>query len=558
MRKIELSLLLFFAVITLSFGQDNKVDGNGQRKGEWYVMYSGEITYHDPYSLLEDFNKMLVSDKETEKLENATYFEDVKYKKGIKSGEFKIYSTSKNNEGNYPLLAMGEYDGGEITGNLNYADNYNKTLCTIKYSQGSIIDQNAVISSRNMKHPGNELVTYDFYEQAIFKNGLIIEFYALNSGKHIKLLPQKYVKNDKGWNVFKYTEKPYCFNNYSFLTKQEIKDNNYKSLVELNTNNVGLEVYHINNKSEKEGKYRLFQSGKALFDTTHLSAIVNFKNDLRNGEADFWDKSRNGHSENPFIKVNYKNDKLHGKAILYYSWLGKPAATMNFENGLLSGSLISFWDADKGYPFVGKNIAAKCTFNGGFLMPYQVGDFNQDILGSIKELQDDGNDVENPSGYFRFSEQNYIVDSIYNKNLNTYVKYSRVDGKYSWYTSENIKYADYLIGQDGQAKDFAIMDRNGNDILTMSGLKENISKNLEEERIREEEIRNTIVKCEFCSKSVKIGDSKITWGGCDCFQDNNDKIGIYGTVSTYFCSQKCKIDYEKECCRRNGYKFEKN
>ena len=456
MKKISLSLLLILAVITSSFAQDNKVDGNGQRKGEWYVMYSGKMTYHDPYRLLEDFNKMLVSDKETEKLENATYFEVVKYKKGIKSGEFKIYSTSENREGKYPLLAVGEYDGGKITGNLNYADNNNNNLCTIKYSQGSIIDQNAVISSRNMGHPGNKSVTYDFYEQAIFKNGLITEFYAIRNGKHVKLLPVKCVKTDKGWSVYRYTVKPYCFNNYSFLTKQEIKDNDYKSLVELNTNNLSLEVYSIDKSNNIQGVYKLYQPGIALFDTTHLSATVNFAGGKRNGEAIFWDKNRNGHKENPFISTNYKNDKLQGKTIIYYSELGKPAAAMYFENGLLKGKLTSFWAADTHHPFVGSNIAAKCTKNGGFLMPYQVGSFNSDIFGSIEEFQKKGNPMEIPKGYFRFSEQEYIIDSVYNKNLNFYVKYSKVKGNYSWNSSENKAVYYWVIDNTGDVKDLLL------------------------------------------------------------------------------------------------------
>jgi hypothetical protein len=181
------------------------------------------------------------------------------------------------------------------------------------------MDQNAVISSHSIKHPGNDNITYDFDQQAIFKGGNLTEFYSFSSGKNTKFLPRKYTKTDNGWQAYKYTEKPYCFNNFSFLSKKEIQNNNWKSLIDLNTNNLGLEVYYIDQKGIINGTYKLFQTGKSLFDTTHLSATVVFKNGLRNGTAYYWDVNRDGHSNSPFIKSEYKNDKLHGESILYYS-----------------------------------------------------------------------------------------------------------------------------------------------------------------------------------------------------------------------------------------------
>jgi len=153
-------------------------------------------------------------------------------------------------------------------------------------------------------------------------------------------------------------------------------------------------------------------------------------------------------------------------------------------------------------------------------MPYQVGSFNSDVFGSIEEFQKKGNPMEIPKGYFRFSEQEYIIDSVYNKNLNIYVKYSKVKGNYSWNSSENESVYYWVIDNTGDVKDFTIMDKNGKSLMTMSGLTETINNNLEKKRKEEEEILNTIVKCEYCNGSVKIRDAVITWGGCDCFQDN--------------------------------------
>jgi hypothetical protein len=562
MKKLILLFVLSTASTICALSQ-GKTDKNGLRTKKWKVLYTIEnVEYLDPLNILPNWFESV---KEINGENDAVLFEKVKYTDGKKEGKFEWFINEKKT-GNknmglvvvegvtyYPTIMKGTYINGKLHGTLSlYNTKTESKICDIEYLDGKPIDQNIIFSNQNIKIPGTT-ITQSFKEEFIFKNGTLVEINVLDN-----VLPQRYVKINDGWKVLKYTEKPYCFNNYSFLTKQEINDNNYKSLVELNINNVGLEVYSTNKNFEIEGEYRLFQTGSVLFDTTHLSGIVHFENGLRNGKATFWDRGRNGHSENPFITANYKNDKLHGKAVLYYSWLGMPAATMNFENGLLSGSLISFWDADKGYPFVGKNIAAKCTFYGGFLMPYQVGDFNQDILGSIEEFQKKGNPMEIPKGYFRFSEQNYVIDSVFNKKLNLYVKYSKVKGSYSWNSSENKSVYFWVIDNKGEVKDFAIMDENGKNIMTMSGLTETINNNLEKKRKEEEKILNTVIECEYCNGSVKIRDAVITWGGCDCFQDNNDKIGIYGTVSTYFCSQKCRVDYEKDCCKRQGYSYEKH
>lgn len=562
MKKLILLFVLSTASSICALSQ-GKTDKNGLRTKKWKVLYTIEnIEYLDPLNILPNWFESV---KEINEENDAVIFEKVKYKDGEKDGEFEWF-INKKKTGNknmgivvvegvtyYPTILKGTYKNGKLHGTLSlYNTKTESKICDIEYLDGMPIDQEIIFSNQNIKIPGSS-IAMSFKEEFIFKNGTLVEISVLDN-----ILPQKYVKINDVWQVLKYTKKPYCFNNFSFLTDDEVENNRSKSLIELNTNNLALEVYQIDDENNIEGSYKLYQPKGVIFDTTHLSAAINFKGGYRNGKANFWDINRNGYNSTPFITVNYENDKLHGKATINYSDLGKPAAGMFFDKGLLIGKLTSFWAADTHHPFVGNNIAAKCTKKGGFLMPYQVGSFNSDIFGSIEEFQKKGNSMEIPKGYFRFSEQNYVIDSIFNKNLKLYVKYSKVKGSYSWNSSENKSVYYWVIDNKGEVKDFAIMDENGKNIMTMTGLTETINNNLEKKRKEEEVILNTVVNCEFCNSPVKIRDAVITWGGCDCFQDNNDKIGVYGTVSTYFCSQKCRVDFDKDCCRMQGYSYEKH
>jgi hypothetical protein len=546
-----------------------KINKNGQRVKEWDLLYKFDTTkfftqdntYFKTKFDLIDYNSSI---KEANNLKEAMYIEKVIYENGVKEGIFElcenVYKTKyvdvfgSSKKVNYnPLLIKGTYKNGKWDGKIDFFKN-EEFQYSIIYSNGSPIDQSVKISTQVIKHPGKRDISYTFKEEFLFQFGKIVQIKTFGESGW----PIQFIKTTSGWQVSNYTETPYCFNNFSFLTLDEINENRQKSLIELNTNNLGLEVYIIDKNLKKNGLYKLFQPGSTLFDTTFLSAKVNFIDGKRNGIARYWDRNRNGHFEHPFIESNYKNDKLQGTSIIYYTWSGKPAAIMNFENGLILGKLISFWDADKGNPFSGKYAAARCTFDGGFLLPWHVGDFNLEIINMLDQWRNKGKEMEKPTGYFRFTEQNYVLDSVFNIREKRYIKYSKVKGLFSWYSSENTKFADLIVNKDGELGDFMILDKNGKDIFNMKTLNGIVSKNLEDERKRRDELLNRMVKCDFCSKEEKIGNSKITWGGCDCFQDNGNEIGIYGTVSTYFCSQKCRTEYEKDCCRRSNYKYEKN
>lgn len=394
MNRLILLFLLSGLCSNYTFSQ-GKIDKNGLRTKAWKVLYKiDDVKYLDPLNIIPNW---FDSAQEVDEENDAVLFEKVKYKDGKKEGKFEWF-INKKRTGNknmgivvvegvtyYPTVIKGTYKNGKLDGMLSlYNTKTESKICDIEYSNGELVDQDIIFSNQNIRIPGSES-TQSFKERFIFRNGTLTEINVLDN-----MLPQKFIKISTGWKVQKYTKTPYCFNNFSFLTDDEIKNNKSKSLVSLNTNSLALETYKLDKINNIVGTYKLYQPRTTLFDTTYLSAIINFVGSKRNGNAKFWDIKRNGYNSTPFFTVNYKNDKLHGKATIYYSDLGKPAAVMFFDNGMLKGKLISFWAADNHLPFVGSNIVVGYTKKGGFLMPYQVGSFNSDVFGSIVEFQKKG------------------------------------------------------------------------------------------------------------------------------------------------------------------------
>ena len=78
-----------------------------------------------------------------------------------------------------------------------------------------------------------------------------------------------------------------------------------------------------------------------------------------------------------------------------------------------------------------------------------------------------------------------------------------------------------------------------------------------EMEVENQKYLNTEVKCSACNKGVQIKNAKENWGGCNCLKNNKENIEVYGNVKTYFCSIQCKMIFEKDCCKRNGYFYEK-
>jgi hypothetical protein len=59
---------------------------------------------------------------------------------------------------------------------------------------------------------------------------------------------------------------------------------------------------------------------------------------------------------------------------------------------------------------------------------------------------------------------------------------------------------------------------------------------------------NSKIKCNWCSKEI-IYKNGIVLEECKCIG-----MGIY-VDPTRYCSQKCKSDAERDCCRKNGYGY---
>lgn len=391
MKKVSLSIFLLIAAITMSFAQDNKVDGKGLRKGEWFVMYKGDFLFYDYMDKLLNLDKMLVTERETESDDEARYFEKVEYKKGIKQGEFQVYSAKKNNSGKYPMIAMGEYKDGQITGNLFMVGYYNqKRLCYAEYENGKIKDQDIVIEEKASAY---EEIYETFGSQKVYpiikmKNGVCIEETVTVLDKY-KLA--RFVKTDNGFTRYLYGR------------------NMLSGIIDLS---YCLEVAELDNNFQFSGLVSIYEETKVPFDTTLLNYRATYKNGKINGSA-YWYDAKTG---NAMMECNYVDGLLNGVA-KFKAASGQTYVEATYKDGLLNGKYVTYYLND------GSNLTLKGPFceetkNKDI---FQIAESNatQDIFKeTIPMLKKEGHTIVT-DGVFKFYEATY-VNGIINGKFNYY------------------------------------------------------------------------------------------------------------------------------------------
>jgi antitoxin component YwqK of YwqJK toxin-antitoxin module len=362
-------------------------------------------------------------------------------------------------------------------------------------------------------------------------------------------------------SLIQYTKKPICYNNFSFLTEDEKQKNNYRPLVNLNTNTYSIEVvpviYHEqSNGLRVDGIYRLFKPGATLMDTTCLWASYHFKDDLREGIAEIWSIEDNGNRDRPFMRLNFHKDKLHGISEMYAG--GKLAVSAEFKNGMVEGEVLAYHNAPNHLPFNPKPRINRWV-GGGILHLGQIGEFSSsDLEGNISIVREHGGTIEEyPSQYELYMKIRYITDSV-QSNGEWFKVSNPAEDFYRYCNGHPI--VKYIVGKDKigmSVVDALFIDATEKVVYSLLNFKEDVLKGLS--KIEEEQIKfqSTPVPCAFCGESVLRKDSKENWGGCDCFKTDGSLIEVYGTVRTHFCSLDCKIKYETDCCRRNGYRYER-
>jgi antitoxin component YwqK of YwqJK toxin-antitoxin module len=417
--KKSILLLLTLTMSVLSTQAQNATDGKGLRKGEWFIpyTYSGSLPFYDYMNKLLNLDKILIPENETEKEADYRIFEKVSYKKGIKQGEFSIYSAAKNNQGKYPQIAAGEYKDGKIDGNLIFLDyGSQKRLCSAIYENGKIKDQDIVIeeskggnegmygsSNQNFVAFGSEKI----YPIIKMKDGVCVE-QIVTVLKDFKLL--RIVKTDVGFTKYIYGR------------------NMLSGIIDLS---YCLEVAELDNNFKTNGIVSIYEETKTPFDTSKLNYRATFKDGKKNGTA-YWYDAKTGES---MMECNYVDGLLSGVS-KFKAASGKTYVEANFKDGLLNGKLTTFYLNDGSFlsltgPIcetkVNKDIYAIVSENAN----------TKTFKETIPMLRKDGPILT--EGQFKFFEAQYV-----NGKLSGKTHYYHSDGKKLYEgTASNCKLSDW-------------------------------------------------------------------------------------------------------------------
>lgn len=436
MKKIFLPFLLLIVLISMATAQNNKVDGNGLRKGEWLIKYKGDFKYYDYDNILLNLEKMLVSEKETNADSETKYFEKVMYEKGVKQGQFVVYSAKAVN-GNYPVIAVGEYMNGKLTNKLLIKfQSYNTDYCIyIKYENGIIQDQIV-----NWLNPTNFNIMYlNFRDQKIspsitIKNGMCVNQITISNMKgRLELYPLKIVKTDTGYKKYTY----------------------FSDCTSLYDTGDCLDVSELDNNFNLNGVSSSHRVTNVAFDTTKMFFKATIKNNKYNGIQYWYDDK----TSNLRMECNYVDGLLEGTSKLY-TVNGQVYVEANYKDGLLDGNYVSYYYKESLPPFQNNlNIIFKSPFceKNVNVNIFNIAQNNiaQNIFKDfIPKFKNDGHSILS-DGDFKFYEATYVG--------------GKMQGNYYYLHSNGKKLYEGVVS-DCKEIDWKWIDVNGKIILDKKGL----------------------------------------------------------------------------------------
>jgi antitoxin component YwqK of YwqJK toxin-antitoxin module len=487
--------------------------------------------------------------------EREQYFEEsCTFSKGKKTGEFTInilflkevkvsdYTINRISTGRE--IVAGNYVDDKYNGPIKlttFVDFVNKEgVIQIDYDNGMIKDQALTFPEAKMNIHDKEPIS--FQPKVTFLNGKVSEKLTLEAGY---LNYTKYENNTE--YILRYTEKPYCYHNFSFPIRVQYS-------VALLTDKFSIEcfksVYNPNQKKYLiEGEYRLFMPSDKFFDTTQLIARYNFSDGKRNGLAQITESSE----QNPYtIKLNFKNDLLDGICEQYYPD-GKLSISAKFTKGFPTGEAVSYYNAPK-YPrfFEFNSVVASPLEYGGILMIHQIGKWDI-YTGNTATIRKNGGKISDYNGYGVFCKINYdkldssVIDGVWIKGV-------FATNDYSLYNNGK-QIVDKIMDKEnpGQIENMLYKDETGKVIISLKQLVEDVADKKAKET---EEKNNTLVHCVWCNKEFKYGNRTET-DLCPCFKSSDgSSIGVM-LHTKIFCSNECRSKYQKDCCIKNGYNYER-
>ncbi len=535
--RIFLFSIAMLACFSWVSGQENKTTKKGERKGSWIIFYQSNKLSTDLFSEALSIERIAVTGNEISALDQANYIESVTYKNGLKNGEFQFYSARRDNRGNYPLIASGRYQDGELSGPVSYYKNHwsrgPEMIFTVQYASGKVIDQVVTFNVTPMiftqkKGPQNKKEVKPFFkvENEVCTEQITIGFsgtrliYVSRVNDHI----EQYTYNGSGKELMPsyYTDGSSCF---QFAEKK----------IEAGTG-----------KWVHEGRYLVCHDTGVPFDTSSIYMETRTINGLFDGNCRYYD--RDGQL---IIEANYRGGDLDGAAVIYNPKLKRPIVEANYKSGLLHGKYSTYYTNE------GKNTS--------LISPNCVGR-NQEIWSESYFFSNATNKVMGVSiplfktrGYKILTSDFFkLYEAFYEEGKVKRIEYYHADGSLLYREvgsecdkSENSSTSieDIAARLTGPAEDnrgtWAWFDAEGTMIYS-SEMERDLRKEAEKTKV-----------CKSCRKVVPTETAVFRFGDYRCYEEFGEPIGIFSISPTYFCSVQCKMLHEEDKCLSNGYRYKR-
>lgn len=264
----------------------------------------------------------------------------------------------------------------------------------------------------------------------------------------------------------------------------------------------------------------------------------------------------------------YLNGMLDGPFYVYYPD-NTAAAQMNFTNGKLDGRFTSYWSPnydilyvpnfpesqEKIYDLDSEIGAPPAKKNSTSAYNLEIATIN---LTDSKELFSELGKISlcNHKSPLKYKEISYACDFSKNK-INSDIVY--------FYNEKNIIFRQGIDLNSFTDKDWTYYNTDGSVCLTQAQAVAMYKAQKENKQAAEkkatEELLNSQVTCKGCKKTMLYKNAFITNFGqdCNCYQNDGTSIGLtFGMSSKTFCSLQCKKFFEEDCCRRNGYLYQRD
>jgi hypothetical protein len=270
---------------------------------------------------------------------------------------------------------------------------------------------------------------------------------------------------------------------------------------------------------------------------------------------------RKSKNSNEFVNIttNYKNGFFDGNfSVNTIDSEKKLLAEGKFVNRNIVGELTSYSKRNDGnIEIYVPNLAGEYTYFKSDL-PNDIGEFVTDaqesmILSMCKQNQIERDKIMLPKipadkGYFKSFHYNIDGNNMQVFSGNNKLLYSQTPDNFSFYDKNGI----------------VLLNKSSVDKIKSEDNRKRLiefEKDLDKKIAEQNAIDAKITACTWCSKSVRIGSS-IKYNsleGTECFDEFGKKVamsscgGMWPGNLYYFCSNKCKADYKKDCCVKNGY-----